>query len=94
LRDRRHGLRERRVFRLGGCVERAPEVGRVEIPCEPGEPLAVHKDFATFETMPVSIGLGFGNAVVYPSWRDAMREFIVEDCLEGGNDLKCVNRFV
>jgi hypothetical protein len=44
--------------------------------------------------MPVSIGLGFGNAVVYPSWRDAMREFIVEDCLEGGNDLKCVNRFV
>lgn len=33
------------------------------------------------------MGCAAGYAVVYPAWRDVERQFIIEDCLEGGDNL-------
>ena len=37
--------------------------------------------------MPKAVGLAAGDAVVYPAWRNVEGEFVVEDGLEGGDDL-------
>ncbi len=36
------------------------------------------------------MGSAAGDAVVYPAWRDVEGEFVVEDCLEGRDDLYSV----
>jgi len=59
----------------------------VEVGVEAGEPGGVQGEFAAFETVPKAVGGAAGDAVVYPAWRDVEGEFVVEDCLEGGDDL-------
>lgn len=60
----------------------------MEVGVEAAKPGGIHEHFSTLETVPVSIGFGFGYAVVYPPWWDIVREFVVENCLEGGDDLR------
>jgi hypothetical protein len=37
--------------------------------------------------VPEAIRFGLADAVVYPAGRDVVAEFVVEDCLEGRDDL-------
>jgi len=75
------------IFLSGGFVEGGPEGGIVEVGVEAGEPGGVHREFATFETLPEAVGGAAGDAVVYPAWGDVEGKLIVEDCLEGGDNL-------
>jgi hypothetical protein len=37
--------------------------------------------------VPEAVWFGLANAVIYPAGRDVVTEFVVEDCLEGRDDL-------
>jgi hypothetical protein len=69
-----------------------PERVVVQIGVEAGEPGRVHGELAAFETLPEAVGGAARDAVVYPAWRDIERKFVVENCLEGGDDLGSVRR--
>lgn len=58
---------------------------------ETGEPGAVDGDFASLDSVPESVGTGARDTVVYPAWGDVEGEFVVEDCLEGGDYLSGVS---
>jgi hypothetical protein len=67
--------------------EGGPEDGVVQIGVEGVKEVRVEEDFAAFEFLPCSVGFGGGYGGVYPAWGDVKGEFVVEDCLEGGDDL-------
>jgi hypothetical protein len=62
----------------------------LEVGVESGEPVCVHEHFSPLKSVPETIGFGLADAVVYPAGRDVVAEFVVEDCLEGRNDLRWV----
>ena len=47
----------------------------------------VEEDLAALETLPGAVGAGGGDGVVDPVWRNVLALFVVEDGLEGGDDL-------
>lgn len=68
-------------------VEGFPEGLVVQVPVEAGEEGGVHGDRTGFETVPEPRGGGARDGVVDPAWGDGVAEFVVEDGLEGGDDL-------
>ena len=50
--------------------------------------LSVQGDKSFLETMPETIGCGFRDGIVHPSWRNAMIGFVVENYLEWGEYLE------
>lgn len=79
------------MFGLLRFVKRFPEGLIVEVFVEAGEEGSVHGDGASLQTVPEAGGSGAGDRVVYPSWGDGVAEFVVEDGLEGGDDLGFVS---
>ena len=71
----------------GGFVEGGPEGRVVEVGVEACEPGRIHEEFTPFKALPETVGCAARDAVVYPAWGDVEGEFVVEDCLEGGDDL-------
>ena len=61
---------------------------------EAGEPVFIHEELAALEAVPVAVWFRGADAVVHPSWGDVFGEFVVEDCLEGGDDLCGVSGFL
>lgn len=66
----------------------APDVGAGELRVEGGEPGGVEGDGAALEELPGACcaGAGLDGSVDVAGW-DAVFEFVVEDGLEGGEDL-------
>lgn len=71
----------------GRGVECGPEGGVVEVRGKLLEEGGRDGQFAALEFMPGAVGRAAGDGVVYPAWWDGMFEFVVQDCLEGGDDL-------
>lgn len=68
-------------------VECFPATRIAEVFIEAGEEALVHGSFAALLAVPESIGSGFGDGVVDPSWWNVVVEFVVEDFLEWRDDL-------
>lgn len=60
----------------------------MEILGEAVEEMHVHGELAALESLPVPVGTAFGDAGVDPARGDGVRELVVEDGLEGGEDLR------
>lgn len=58
-------------------VKRPPLLRAVQVAVEAGEEGGVHGDVAALELVPVPVGRGLGERVVYPAGRDVEADFIV-----------------
>lgn len=64
-----------------------PALGIAEVGFEVSEEAIVEEDLAAFELLPGAVGGGGGDAVVDVAEGDILALFVVEDGLEGGDDL-------
>lgn len=72
---------------MSGPVEGFPAGPVMQVGVESGEEGRVQGDGARFETVPEPGGGGARDGVVYPAWGDTEAELVVENGLEGGDDL-------
>lgn len=75
----------RRLPALG--VVLFPALRVTEVGLEVSEEAIVEQDLAAFKFLPGTVGGGGGDAVVDVTEGDVLALFIVEDGLEGGDDL-------
>ncbi len=71
---------------MPGVVD-APAGFVAEVRFEGAEEGCVEGDVAALEALPGAVGSGGSDGVVDPVWGDGVGGFVVEDCLEGGDDL-------
>lgn len=73
-------------------MELGPYVGALKVGFEQSEISGVVGDFAALESVPGAGGREGADVVVYVADGDGILDFVVEDCLERGYDLRSINR--